>query len=108
MTLLELRQIAEAATSGPWKTTKGVYPDRAGIEHSLSPDHNAIFTPQDAEHIATFNPSTCLALLRIIEVQREALDTAIDRCVQIDGTYKDIQSICDLALSECEKILNKI
>lgn len=80
--LTNLRKIAEASTPGPW-----VYGDnRDGLGNKLHPakfpgKYNPIsdfeYTEdEDAEHIATFDPPTVLALLARLEQAEQAVARA--------------------------------
>src|SRR5690606_27092847 len=75
--IAELRRIAEAATPGPW----GVNPWRAVVDEmeTLTPICGMLWptelrteeqTLANAQHIATFDPPTVLALLDEIELLR--------------------------------------
>ncbi len=82
--LAELRRIAEAATPGPYEV---VGLDGYGGPYALRMQHRSgrtwygvegIKRREDAEHIATFDPPTVLALLNEIEQLRRERDAALD------------------------------
>lgn len=74
--LSELRMTAETATPGPWECVEG---DEAfGVRSSFGSltwdDHSGeVFKKEDAEFIATFDPSTVLALLSRLEQAEQAV-----------------------------------
>lgn len=68
LNLNELRKVAEAATPGPWTLIGGgEYLTPIGL--MVAPDDGGVW-PEDATHIATFDPPTVLALLdRVAELE---------------------------------------
>ena len=89
--LAELRAVAEAATPGPWVfDPPGMWGDEDDIPQSAVrqidsgsitwDDHGGeVFKPEDAAHIATFDPPTVLALIAALEAKTaEADDLAAD------------------------------
>ena len=83
--LTKLREIAEAATDGPWESSvvkvepdaddalRGMGVIRSGIGIVFMSANGPEILVSDATHIATFDPPTVLALLDEIEELRAAL-----------------------------------
>lgn len=73
--LARLRKVAEAATPGPWEVyDRGIgyeVHDANGCE--LNGGMRETFTEADANHIATFDPPTVLALLSRLEAAEQEL-----------------------------------
>lgn len=79
--LKALRKVAEAATPGPWF----VYDRGIGYEvhhasgYELNNGQRETFTKSDATHIATFDPTTALALIEALtRVSTLFVDVTID------------------------------
>jgi len=74
--LTKLKEIAEKATPGPYYV-QDAEPGYASV-FAVDKTGDELVCRQafssDAHHIATFNPSTVLILLDVIERQREALE----------------------------------
>lgn len=93
--LAALREIAEAATGGPWSRTSDVEDTEFGTfaAYGVTPiaelrqlgdsDPAGLFaetmTGEDAEYIAAFDPPTVLALLDLIAEQQAELDVFRER-----------------------------
>ena len=82
LNLTELRKVAEAATPGVWKLWgMSVMADQDGtsnvdtavsVAHTLYRDEHGKPRTWDAQHIATFDPPTVLALLdRVAELESQ-------------------------------------
>lgn len=85
----ELRKVAEAATPGPW-TRDGVGVLGAREDWDLGKGPARIMAAQmpwrrermeaNAEHVATFDPPTVLALLSRLEQAEQAVQRVRDAC----------------------------
>lgn len=81
----QLREVAAAATPGPWRSTHTSFEKYGGaiesdgrwpynvIAHTLESEHS------NAAHIATFNPALVMKLLDVVEAAK-----AIDKYLPID------------------------
>lgn len=85
--LEELRRIAEAATPGPWwvdgweartKDDDRFIASIAPAFQGASPDASCWEVDANIQHIAAFDPTTCLVLLDEIERLRRDRDAALD------------------------------
>ena len=71
--LTQLREVAEEATPGPWEAKPYLYGVQDGRIRVTSPsddnEYNLVETvlPENAAHIATFDPPTVLALIDRVE-----------------------------------------
>lgn len=125
LNLNELRKVAEAATPGPWEVADEGYDERyvydsAAGQMCWTPDLPGHWSLADATHIATFDPSTVLALLdRVAELEAKverlaahdaevarqaearALREAADQLTEIADDY-DTCSELHAALRECD------
>lgn len=109
--LARLREVAEAATPGPWQWWQGdilATEDRgklfilaalrngnAGATVRFRRDHVMDAEPDghpDAEHIATFDPSTVLALLDVAETADGLLTHYHD---DFQGAFTSMQAALD-------------
>ena len=83
--LTELREIAESATDGPWNLHTLRTDETHDIRGSIDDEANIVIYAEcedaDADHIATFDPPTVLALIDEVERLRagiiEALSVAV-------------------------------
>ena len=77
--LTKLREIAEAATDGPWNLHTLRTDETHDIRGSIDDEANIVIYAEcedaDAHHIATFDPPTVLALIDELERLRETLAT---------------------------------
>ena len=75
-----LRKTAEAATPGPWEASdRGIgYEVHDASGYELNSGMRETFTESDATHIATFDPSTVLALLSRLEQAEQAVQRVRD------------------------------
>lgn len=85
--LTKLREVAEAATPGPWESVVSTYSSEysdyegariPGVAEDISDYYIGTVPPlevDDAAHIATFDPPTVLELIDEIERLRETLAT---------------------------------
>lgn len=108
MTLEDLKKIAEAATSGPYRIDDGIiqyehsdydYPDEkywSDLGVWKTTRGTIKFWPSDAKYIATFYPQLVLALLDECLAAREEL-------IYIEG-----HSAYDTARAATEKILGEL
>ncbi len=70
MNIQALKEVAERATPGPW-TSEYCYV-YGGDDRTIYDEGG--HTPDDALHIATFNPQTVLAMIRVIEAVPDAIE----------------------------------
>ena len=97
-----LREVAEAATPGPWMVGETWWLE--GVEHEvvLSPgDCEVAFThPKDVDHIATFDPPTVLALLdrleaaeaKVARVEALADECADSPCIHLNTMWGSLRA----------------
>ena len=102
--LEELRRIAEAATPGPWwvdgweaRTKDG---DRfiasiAPAFQGASPDASCWEVDANIQHIAAFDPTTCLALLDRIEALEQERDAALGEVEKLRSVIRDLLPIAE-------------
>ena len=72
----QLRQVAERATPGPWECVEGdeAFGLGAPVGCLTWDDHSGeVFKKEDAEHVATFDPPTVLALIERVESAEAAV-----------------------------------
>ena len=77
MNLKKLREIAEAATPGPWITCEHICGGMMVIHENdkdLAPE---VSEDEDATYIATFNPTTVLKLLALAEAAKEEYENRV-------------------------------
>lgn len=77
-TLVDLRLKAEAAAVGPWKVSHGG--TASGVDTPEGPltwdDHGGeVFTPENAEYIAAFDPETAIRILNRLELAEASRNT---------------------------------
>src|SRR5690606_27053070 len=105
--LAEVRRIAEEATPGPW----GVNPWRAVVDEmgTLTPICGMLWptelrteeqTRANAQHIAAFDPTTCLALLDEIERLRREREVMAEVLKAVHERDKHVHTCnrCECAL----------
>lgn len=90
-----LREVAEAATPGPWsddRTEGNVWApgNRERVAQTFARHYW-----QDTEHIATFDPPTVLALLDRLEAAEALARQWSERCDCEDDDGRDLQQIED-------------
>lgn len=86
--LTKLREIAEAATPGPWEaelaTKRKCYAPHCGFDHWYNLVHiegvtllkDTVLAAEDAIHIAAFDPPTVIALIDEIERLKARIEAA--------------------------------
>lgn len=104
MTILnKLRELALAATPGPWKATSnqidiGLTQQLFYTQHNVQGPHALISYHMvksdgkaDVEYIAAANPRTILALLHCLQISIKALeDYNSDEPISQNSTYSDV------------------
>lgn len=78
-TLIDLLLKAEAANQGPWKVSHG--DEASGVDTPEGPltwdDHGGeVFTRENAEYIASFDPSTAIRILKRLELAEASRNTS--------------------------------
>jgi hypothetical protein len=83
LNLTELREIAVAATDGPWNLHTLRTDETHDIRGSIDDEANIVIYAEcedaDADHIATFDPPTVLALIDEVERLRAVVDEVAER-----------------------------
>lgn len=128
--LSEMRGVAEAATQGEWRATEArEWGDDEKLQSAVMvsegetltwDDHGGeVFHPADASHIATFDPSTVLALLDALEAKTAEVDAKADYVSDLEervrqrdnhvipvlhARIKEAERERDAALAEVSKI----
>ena len=86
MNLDKLKSLAESATSGPWITGKGnfglIFVNTFNYD-SICSIHNSNF--KNAEYITEANPDTILKMIKLIEEQKEEIESLENKLESYDS-----------------------
>ena len=79
----KLREVAAAATPGPWRKESDGWAELRNVRHMVQAKDRLVaygqMTANDCAHIATFNPALVMKLLDVVEAAK-----AIDKYLPID------------------------
>jgi len=96
----KLRELAQAATPGPWRSTDAIEWDECVAEisywHVFQEEGTELSSmDNDAEYIAAANPATVLALLDEIDKLR-TIEAAARNLVKVKGRHHSEQAMNQL------------
>lgn len=88
----EIEAVAKEATPGPWEVIGGgEYVTPIGV--MVAPDDGGV-SPEDATHIATFDPSTTLALVAEVRELRARLSDVSSVAQSVDASAGGAVEYC--------------
>ena len=73
----KLREVAAAATPGPWRKESDGWAELRNVRHMVQAKDRLVaygqMTANDCAHIATFNPALIAKLLDVVEAAQKAM-----------------------------------